>query len=293
MHLPSSVLGTSVCWVSAAASIAGCAGAAAMLRRAAPKTVPSSFAAITGLVFAAQMLNFPVSGGTSGHLVGGVLAGALLGPAWAVVSLAIVVTAQAALFGDGGLAALGCNLLNMALIGAGMGGWLYQKLRASASGHAPVAALAAGWASVLAASLAAAFQLALSGSAPLGAAVQSVVGGHLLIGLAEGALTAGLLVALSTSQRRTGRAAALMALVAVVASPLASSLPDGLEAALLSLQADNLAAPPSLAPFAGYTFPGLLSPETSMVLAGALGLAAVFTLAVFAHRLLARPQKVS
>ncbi|MDR0431886.1 MAG: energy-coupling factor ABC transporter permease [Bifidobacteriaceae bacterium] len=87
---------------------------------------PVALAATTALVFGLQMVNYPVAAGTSGHLLGGALAAALLGPAWGVLSLTAVLTVQAVLFADGGLTALGTNVLLMALLGTAIG-WLIQS----------------------------------------------------------------------------------------------------------------------------------------------------------------------
>lgn len=144
-------------------------------------------------IFAAQMINFPIPGGTSGHLVGGTLAGALLGP-WAgslVVSVVFIV--QAVLFQDGGITVLGANIFNMGLIGTFGGYYLYKAIRFSLGrdswrGMLLGTAIAA-WTSVVVSAIVVAFQLALSGTVPLGVALAAMVFWHILIGIGEAIIT--------------------------------------------------------------------------------------------------------
>ncbi len=124
MHIPQNLLDGRICPVPAAVSGLCLAGAAFAAYRSAEKPDALRFAAVSAFIFAAQMMNFPISGGTSGHLLGGVLASALLGVPFGVLALALVVALQAVVFADGGLNVLGANILNMAVIGTGLGGLL-------------------------------------------------------------------------------------------------------------------------------------------------------------------------
>jgi cobalt/nickel transport system permease protein len=188
-------------FVNASTSIAAGAVSAAGLGVAARKTsaclderrVPLA-GLVAAFVFAAQMLNFPVAAGTSGHLLGGVLAAVLVGPWAGAVCIAVVLVVQA-LFADGGLTALGLNILNMALIG-GVGGYgvfllLRWLLPATRSGAAAAAGVAGGVSVVLAA-IAFVLEYALGGTAPvpLPTVVGAMVGIHTLIGIGEGIITA-------------------------------------------------------------------------------------------------------
>lgn len=144
-------------------------------------------------IFAAQMINFPIPGGTSGHLLGGTLAGALLGP-WAgsLVMVAVFIV-QAVLFQDGGLTVLGANIFNMGLIGTFGGYYLYKAIRFAIgqnklSGMVIGAAVAA-WTSVVVASLVCAIELAISGTVPLSVALAAMATWHLLIGIGEAVIT--------------------------------------------------------------------------------------------------------
>jgi cobalt/nickel transport system permease protein len=142
-------------------------------------------------IFAAQMLNFPVLGGTSGHLLGGVLAAVLLGPSAAAVVLASVLLVQCLIFQDGGLMALGANILNMAIMGT-FGGyavfWMIYRLRPTARGFRAAVA-AAAWFSVMLASAACALELALSGTAQLATVLTAMAGVHAFIGIGEALIT--------------------------------------------------------------------------------------------------------
>ncbi len=144
-------------------------------------------------IFAAQMINFPIPGGTSGHLVGGTLAGVLLGP-WAgslVVSVVFIV--QAVLFQDGGLTVLGANIFNMGLIGTFGGYYLYKAIRFALGRNSRrgmlVGTAVAAWVSVVVAAIATALQIAWSGTVPLLVALTAMVSWHVLIGVGEALIT--------------------------------------------------------------------------------------------------------
>jgi cobalt/nickel transport system permease protein len=140
-------------------------------------------------IFAAQMLNWPIPGGTSAHFVGGALAAVLLGPHLGALAVATVVTVQSLVFGDGGVVVLGANVFNMAVIEVYVGYAVYRLL-------APYsrfgAAFAAGWLGITAGAVAAALQLGVSSAfAYETLTVLAVMGvSHLLLGLVEGAITA-------------------------------------------------------------------------------------------------------
>lgn len=195
MHIPDGFIDapTSVAFgVVAAAGIGWCLrrGSAELDERAAP------LAGLTAaFVFAAQMLNFPVAAGTSGHLLGGVLAAVLVGPWIGATCLAVVLLLQGLFFADGGITALGLNVTNMSLLGA-LGGYLLFRLvlrllpqrRASV----PVAAAVAAGLSVPLAAAGFVLQFAIGGTVEdlsLRAVLAAMVGVHVLIGLGEAAIT--------------------------------------------------------------------------------------------------------
>jgi cobalt/nickel transport system permease protein len=154
------------------------------------KTVPL-MAVVSAFIFAAQMLNFPVMGGTSGHLLGGVLAAVLLGPCAGAIAIAVVLAVQCLIFQDGGLTALGANIFNMSFVGAVGGYYIYAMIRKGMSGNRGIltAAAIAAWFSVVAASAVCAIELAVSGTSPINVALPAMAGVHALIGIGEAAIT--------------------------------------------------------------------------------------------------------
>ena len=147
---------------------------------------------IAAFIFAAQMFNFPVVGGTSGHLLGGVLAAVMLGPWAGTLVMTAVVAVQALLFQDGGLVIMGANIFNMGIVGT-LGGYAVYRavaglLGGEARGRYPAAGIAA-WMAVMAGALAITLQLAVSGATDLGLALPVILGLHAIIGLGEAAIT--------------------------------------------------------------------------------------------------------
>jgi cobalt/nickel transport system permease protein len=143
-------------------------------------------------VFAAQMLNFPVAGGTSGHFLGAALAAVLLGPWLACLVLAVVLAAQAFVFADGGITALGANVLNMGVIGGLVVGGLMHLARRVLPRRREVllAVVACGaWLAVMAGAAATALELAVSGTVPLGTVLPAMLGVHALIAVGEAVIT--------------------------------------------------------------------------------------------------------
>ena len=196
LHIPDGFASAPV----AAAGWALAAVAVAFAARRAERGLDERAAPLMGVmaafVFAAQMVNFPVAGGTSGHLVGAALTAILLGPWAAIVVMTAVVALQALLFQDGGLAAFGLNALNLAVI-AVLVGWgahrLLAPLRRLHPALAAASVFAAAWLAVEAAAAATALQLAASGTSPLSVALPALAGVHALIGAGEGLITLGAL----------------------------------------------------------------------------------------------------
>ena len=143
-------------------------------------------------IFAAQMLNFPVAGGTSGHFLGAVFAAILLGPWNAFLIMTIVLAVQCLIFADGGLTALGTNIFNMGIVG-GMAGWaifamLKSILPKTRTGFLAATATAS-WFSVVLASAVCALELAMSGTSPIAIALPAMAGVHAIIGIGEAIIT--------------------------------------------------------------------------------------------------------
>lgn len=252
---------------------------------------------LAAAIFAGQMLNFSVTGGTSGHLLGAALATILLGPWAAVVVLTSVVSIQALIFQDGGLLALGANLFNMAVIGVAVSHCVYSSVQKLARGRKWgifVGGFAAAWLSIVVASLAAALQLALSGTSPANISVPAMGGIHMLIGVGEGLITVGALAFLYASRRdlfHIGEAApkgskaiwvgglSIAALLAVL-SPLASAHPDGLEWVAGQKGFLEAARAPLYNLIPDYVFPGISNGVLATIVAGVLGLLLVFGVAL-------------
>lgn len=153
-------------------------------------------------VFAAQMVNFPVATAVSGHLLGATLLGVLFGPWMTLLIMSSVLILQALLFQDGGVTALGANILNLAIV-ANFSAWFLFKLLAPKQGEKAgfgrreaVAVFVAAWGSTLLAAGAVAMELVPSGVAPLARLMLLLGGSHALIGLGEGFITVLVLKAL-------------------------------------------------------------------------------------------------
>jgi cobalt/nickel transport system permease protein len=194
VHIPDGFINAPT---SLAAGAVAAGGVGVSLRRAA-QTLQERQAPLAGLVaayiFAVQMLNFPVAAGTSGHLLGGVLAAVLVGPWAGCICVAVVLVVQS-LFADGGLTALGLNITNMAVVGV-FGGWavfrlLRRVLPATKPSVVVSAGIAAGVSVVLAASaFVVEYTIGGTGGVPIGTVLAAMVGVHTLIGIGEGVITA-------------------------------------------------------------------------------------------------------
>jgi len=244
------------------------------------------------------MLNFPISGGTSGHLLGGVLAASLLGIPFGILSLAVVVSVQCLVFSDGGLSVLGANVFNMALIGAGLGGVLASAAAGSSPGPVRryVALAGASWLSVVLASLAVAAELSLAGVIGFGTVASAMAGTHALIGVGEAAITVGCCLFLRASvpaRAGAGRRLAVplgaAVLVALLLSPFASGLPDGLEWVADRYRFLHAAAPSFAAPFPDYRVLCVEGEFLSTVMAALAGVAVTFGVAWLVGRAAASP----
>ncbi|MBU0495909.1 MAG: energy-coupling factor ABC transporter permease [Chloroflexi bacterium] len=254
---------------------------------------------LAAVIFAGQMLNFQVAGGTSGHLMGAALATIFLGPWSAILVMTAVVATQALLFQDGGLLALGANIFNMGIVGVAVSYavyWSVMKLARGRSWGVFVSAALGAWLSIVVASLACAIQLSLSGTSPANVSIPTMGGIHMIIGLGEALITVGAvafvyavrrdLLHLGQAQPVGGRVVLVGGLIIagllVLLSPLASAYPDGLEwvaettqPAFIGQAAD---APYSIIP--DYVFPGIPNEALATVAAGLMGVIIVFTVAV-------------
>lgn len=195
MHAPDGFLTAGTAVATGAISV-GTVGVALRQAKHQLKDKAVPLAGITAaFVFAAQMFDFPVAAGTTGHLMGGALAAILLGPSVGVVVVTVVVVIQALAFADGGLTALGYNILNMAIVPA-YGGYavfrLVRKIMPKTSGGVIGAGALAAWASVVMSAMAFSIQWLFGASAPISFDVvfSAMVGVHAVIGIGEAVITA-------------------------------------------------------------------------------------------------------
>ncbi|MBI4025801.1 MAG: cobalt ECF transporter T component CbiQ [Verrucomicrobia bacterium] len=307
MHIPDGFIDAKTAMATGVLAAVGLGMALRSVRRAvAPRRVPLIGLA-AAFVFAAQMLNFPVAGGTSGHLIGAVLVVVLLGPSAAVLVLSAVLILQCFMFADGGVTALGANIFNMALVASGVGYSVYLVLCRAAGDSLRTRLFAtafASWCSTVAASISCAGQLALSGTVVWGAAFPAMTGIHILIGAVEALITTLVVAAVarvrpellleraqSDFQPRYGELTVYGFLVSigltVFVAPFACGWPDGLEkvAGILGVEHKTAARPIFSSPLSNYAIPGLPSSALSTVVAGCAGVVIAFILAW----LLARP----
>jgi cobalt/nickel transport system permease protein len=287
-HIPDGFLSAPVLAGAAVLSAGALALAARRSRHQLGDRQAPLLGAATAFVFAAQMLDFPLGAGSSAHLLGGVLVAVLVGPWSAMLVLFSVVLVQALLFQDGGIAALGANALNLAVIGAG-GGWLVYRWATLLLGDGRrrrlAAAGVAGFVSALATGVAAGLQLGLSGMVPVRTGVLVVGGAHVLVGAAEAVLTVGILAMVlrarpelalteppASTPRRVAAVAGTAGAVALAAATFGSGLPDALESAVARLGL------PGGAPLIGAPMPDYASPLGGAWVAGLTGVAVVFAL---------------
>ena len=307
MHVPDGFLDARTLALTGALSVAGLAVAARQVKRTLPRNKIPLMGLGAAFVFAAQMLNFPVAGGTSGHLLGGVLAGVLLGPGAAAVVIACVLTVQALLFSDGGVLALGANIFNMSFIGAVVGYAIFRAARHFLPGLRGLitAVFFAAWLSTVLASVTCAGELALSGTLPPGVVFPAMVGVHALIGIGEGLITSLVILAIArtrpdlleaenvTQGRGTGLEFLAFGLVialglAIFVSPYACAWPDGLDHVAEKFGFAGHAATLIKTWIPDYKMPGISSTGIATALAGALGTLLMFGLACLVGRLLVR-----
>ena len=257
---------------------------------------------VGAFIFAAQMFNFPVAAGTSGHLLGGVLAGYLLGPWAGTIVMTTVIGVQALLFQDGGLLALGANIFNMGIIGT-LGGTLIARALALALGGGRSARIAAagvaGWLSVMAGAGITALQLGLSGTTDISVGLPAMLGVHVFIGVGEALITVAALTFIATTApdllsaeptvrtslaRRVGAGAIATFVVITLATLFASTDPDGLDYVAQSLGFSHVEVGAPFNLFAGYAIPGLEG-TASTVVAALIGAALIIGIILLLSRL--------
>jgi len=311
MHIPDGFLSVTVsllCWALSLVAIAYA------LRRAnhdlGERQVPV-MGVLAACIFAGQMLNFTVAGGTSGHLMGAALATILLGPWAALLVMTAVVSVQALIFQDGGLLALGANILDMGVVGVAVSYFAYNTLRrllGTKRSSILISGAVAAWLSIMIASLAVALQIALSGTSPANIAIPAMALIHAIIGIGEGLITAGALAFIVAARpdllnvdgagnkavngRLVGLAGLAIAVALAVLSPLASAHPDGLEWVAEENGFLARAQEPIYNIIPDYVMPGIPNEALATIIAGVVGLLIVFGVAI-AMAYSQRKQRVS
>lgn len=301
MHIPDGFLSV---WVSASFWIISAIVLTIALRKTShsleERQVPL-MGVLAAAIFAGQMLNFSVAGGTSGHLLGAALAVILLGPWPAVVVMTSVVSVQALLFQDGGILALGANIFNMAIIGVFISYTVFSVL-ARLIKKRPIGLLVSGftaaWSSIFVAALACGLQLAISGTSPANIAIPAMAAIHALIGIGEGLITTGALTFLLATRsdllKPEGQAkvshkgilgvGSLIAVLLVFLSPFASSHPDGLEWVAEQNSFLQTAREAFYNIIPDYALPGISNSALATIIAGLVGIVVVFAIAYLTAR---------
>jgi cobalt/nickel transport system permease protein len=297
MHIPSSMLHGAVCPVTMVVGATGVGLAAYWAHKANEKPSAGKFSAVTALIFAMQMLNYPVQSGTSGHLVGAMLAVSLLGIPFAVLSMALILAVQAIFFADGGVNALGANILNMGLIGAGVAGFFFERLKERGFSKSLALGIAA-WASVVMGAAACSFEVASTGAVGIEKALPAMLGVHSLIGAGEALLTVLAVAVLASSERflkRNERAFTfsnlVLAAVAAALSPFASNFPDGLERIAEKLAFAKFSSEIFPAFFADYHATFIQNEVLATSVAGVIGVGLVFVTAFVVGKMI-QPERL-
>ena len=309
MHIPDGFLDLKTAVATGVLSAAAVGISLRRLNGSLPRKKVPLMGLAGAFVFAAQMVNFPVAGGTSGHLMGGVLAAVLLGPAAGVVVITAVLVVQCLLFADGGIVALGANVFNMGVIGSAGGYAIYRGVRLLIRNERGryLAVVLAAWGSTVLAAACCAGELAWSGTVPWTSAFPAMTDVHMLIAVGEALISCLAFSAIAAARPdivaegprsapvHEGRdllmyGALITIGVVLFISPFASRWPDGLEAvaAKLGFESAAVAHPLVSSPFERYTIPGLGSPVAATVIAGLAGTCIVFVGGFLLARLLTR-----
>jgi cobalt/nickel transport system permease protein len=308
MHIPDGFLDTKTIIATTTFSIAGIARALRNIsRQLSPQNIPLMGLA-AAFIFVAQMLNFPVAGGTSGHLIGAVLVSCLLGPSAAILVMTVVLIVQCFLFADGGVLSLGANIFNMGIIAVVSGYYIYRGISAIIPGSSgKLAGIAvAAWISTVVSAICCTGELAWSGTIGWSTGFPAMAGIHMIIGVGETIITSLVIIAiyrtrpsLFTSpepQRATSKANVfseiipygLLVTVGLVlfVVPFVTSWPDGLEkvASMFGFSARALRNPLIQSPLADYRVPGIGSLTLATAIAGLIGTVLVFVVSIILGR---------
>jgi len=278
----------SICSVTAIISAVGVIVAAFFAFRSKNKPIASQFGAVTAFIFAGQMMNFSIQNGTSGHLLGAVLAVTLLGLPFGILSMAVVVTSQCLIFSDGGTAVLGANILNMSLIGsaaAGMFHCIFSKKLKKGSIKYAISLGMVSWMSIMMAALACSIELSLAGTISFLKVVGAMLNTHAIIGIGEAGITVAAYYLFASNIMTVSRKKSVVVplfsagIIAVLLSPFASGFPDGLEWVAAKYNFLHESAPTFVTPFSDYAISFISNEVVSTSLAGLSGVVFTFFMA--------------
>lgn len=302
MHIPDGFLEPKV-WVPLAAISGGAVVTAAKkIGKNMDERMVPLMGVLAAFVFAAQMVNFPIGGGTSGHLMGGVLIATIVGPYASLLMMATILILQALLFQDGGITALGANIFNMGVVGALSGYAIFKGIN-RITGNMRFSVFVASWFSVVAAASIASVELSISGVVPLKISFPAMAGVHAVIGIGEGAVTIAALELISkvnreavfvseaVHERITHKTVwiwlGVSFAVAMILAPFASEFPDGLEKVAETLGFIERGTSKLSSPLPDYQMPGLEG-GVSAAMAGVVGVLATFVLAYMIVKVMQR-----
>ena len=298
MHIPDNFLSIAVsliCWAITAVTLG--IAISRTNKSLGEKQVPL-MGVMAAFIFAAQMINFPVLGGTSGHLLGGVLAAITLGPWAGMLVMTAVIAVQGLLFQDGGLIVMGANILNMGILTCAVGYGLYRSVLGSNRTVKLAVIGVAAWLSVMTGALSTALQIWLSGNAEVQIIVPAMLFVHAFIGLGEALITVAAIVFIlrsrpdllgegsESAQGSKGwiLTGVLITLAVVLLSPFASASPDGLERVAEDLGFINIAQSAPYEVIPDYTIPFLGATPLSTIVAGAIGVIVVLAIGFIVGR---------
>ena len=298
MHIPDNFLSIAVsliCWAITAVTLG--IAISRTNKSLGEKQVPL-MGVMAAFIFAAQMINFPVLGGTSGHLLGGVLAAITLGPWAGMLVMTAVIAVQGLLFQDGGLIVMGANILNMGILTCAVGYGLYRSVLGSNRTVKLAVIGVAAWLSVMTGALSTALQIWLSGNAEVQIIVPAMLFVHAFIGLGEALITVAAIVFIlrsrpdllgegsESAQGSKGwiLTGVLITLAVVLLSPFASASPDGLERVAEDLGFINIAQTAPYEVIPDYTIPFLGATPISTIVAGAIGVIVVLAIVFIVGR---------
>ncbi len=298
MHIPDNFLSIAVSLICWAITVVTLGIAISRTNKSLGEKQVPLMGVMAAFIFAAQMINFPVLGGTSGHLLGGVLAAITLGPWAGMLVMTAVIAVQGLLFQDGGLIVMGANILNMGILTCAVGYGLYRSVLGSNRTVKLAVIGVAAWLSVMTGALSTALQIWLSGNAEVQIIVPAMLFVHAFIGLGEALITVAAIVFIlrsrpdllgegsESAQGSKGwiLTGVLITLAVVLLSPFASASPDGLERVAEDLGFINIAQSAPYQVIPDYTIPFLGATPISTIVAGAIGVIVVLAIVFIVGR---------